>query len=77
MRETKAECFIVRRSFLELIKDGSATLSEWKEVEGREMRPDPDCEGLLEALERIEGRFLGAVGAWVALVTSSGMVEKA
>jgi hypothetical protein len=63
MRETKAECFVVRRSFLELMKDGSVTLSEWKEVEGRDMRPDPDCEVLLEVLERIEGRFLGAVGA--------------
>jgi hypothetical protein len=77
MRETKAECFIVRRSFLELMKDGSATLSELKEVEGREMRPDPDCEGLLEVLERMEGRFLGVVGPCVALVTSFGMVEKA
>jgi hypothetical protein len=32
---------------------------------------------LLEDLDRMEGRFLGAVGAWVALVTSFGMVEKA
>lgn len=77
MRETKAECFIVRRSFLELMKDGSGILSEWKEVDGREMRPDPDCEVLLEDLDRMEGRFLGAVGAWFALVTSFRIVEEA
>jgi hypothetical protein len=61
MRETKAECFIVRLSFLELMKDGSVTLLEWKAMEGREMKPDPDCE-VFEVLERMEGRFLGAVG---------------
>lgn len=67
----------MRRSFLELMKDGSAILSEWNEVEAREMRPDPDCEVLLEDLERMEGRFLGAVGAWVALITSFRIVEEA
>ncbi len=67
----------MRRSFLELINDDSGTLSEWKEVEGREMRPDPDCEVLLEDLDRMEGRFLGAVGAWIALVTSFRIVEEA
>ena len=62
---------------MELMKDGSAILSEWTEVEAREMRPDPDCEVLLEDLERMEGRFLGAVGAWVALITSFRIVEEA
>lgn len=62
MRDLKRVDFIVRLSFLVL---------EERE-EGREMRPEPDCEVLVEdvgvdfevALDRMEGRFLGAVGAW-------------
>jgi len=69
----KAECFIVRRSFLLLMKDISAggfgevdrleELGGLKEVEGRAIIPDPD----FEVLERIEGRFFGAVGAFVSI----------
>ena len=69
----KAECFIVRRSFLLLMKDISAggfgevdrleELGGLKEVEGRAIIPDPD----FEVLERIEGRFFGAVGAFVSV----------
>jgi hypothetical protein len=71
MRETKAECFIVRRSFLELMKLGSGGGLEWDAVgrleveEGREIRPEPDFEVEEEDLARMEGRFLGAVGAFV------------
>ena len=71
----KAECFIVRRSFLLLMKDISAgglgevdrleELGGLKEVEGRAIIPDPD----FEVLERIEGRFFGAVGALFPLAS--------
>ena len=74
MRERRAECLIVRRSFLLFVKLGEE--KDWVEVEveveaagfegvggrGREIRPEPDFE---EVFERIEGRFFGAVGAWV------------
>lgn len=66
MREMKAECLIVRRSFLEFMKLGSCVLEVvggLEEGEGREMRPEPDFE-VEVAFERMEGRFLGAVGAW-------------
>ena len=49
---------MVRLSFLEF-EDNEGV------VEGREMRPEPDCALLEVALLRIEGRFLGAVGAWL------------
>ncbi len=56
----------MRRSFLELMKDGSAEFSNWKEVDDRAIRPEPDCE-VFEVfdvvLDRMEGRFLGVVGA--------------
>jgi hypothetical protein len=76
IREMKAECFIVRRSFLLLMKDISADgfdevdlleeLGGLKDVEGRAIIPDPD----FEVLERIEGRFLGAVGAFLFRLAS-------
>jgi len=68
MRERSAECFIVRLSFLLLLKLGSEMdFEEDKERavldgRGRVIRPEPAFE--VEDFARIEGRFLGAVGAW-------------
>ncbi len=70
MRERRAECLIVRRSFLLFVKLGEE--KDWVEVgfgadgfegargRGRGIRPEPDFE---EDFVRIEGRFFGAVGA--------------
>jgi hypothetical protein len=69
MRDLKRWDFITRLSFFVLAEreegnDGSP------DDEGREMRPEPDCVvvgvgvDFEEAFERIEVRFLGAVGAW-------------
>lgn len=50
------------------MKLGSGMLEGSEVWEGREMRPEPDFEVvILEVLLRMEGRFLGTVGAWVVL----------
>lgn len=68
MRDTKAECLIIRLSFLLFMKLSSGILEGSEVWEGREIRPEPDFEVVvLEVLLRIEGRFLGAVGACVVL----------
>lgn len=56
----------MRRSFLEFMKLGSDIIEVVGLVdveEGREMRPEPALEGLGVVFERMEGLFLGAVGA--------------
>lgn len=72
MRETKAECLIVRLSFLLLMKLASEIFEgSVGPAGGRAINPEPDLE--VEALVvrlRIEGRFLGAVGAWIVLAWS-------
>ena len=60
IRFTNAECLMIRLSFLEFMKL-SDIWAPSRCVAGREMSPDPDF-GLL-VFERMEGRFLGAVGA--------------
>jgi hypothetical protein len=74
MRFTKAECLIVRLSDLEFMKESLIIAPSRC---GREMRPEPECgEGVdLRVLERIEGRFLGAVGACIVLAVFVDMVE--
>jgi len=68
MRDTKAECLIIRLSFLLFMKLSSGILEGSEVWEGREIRPEPDFEVVvLEVLLRMEGRFLGAVGACVVL----------
>ena len=60
MRFTNAECLIVRLSFLEFMNVSLISApSRW----GREIMPEPE-RGVEEDLMRIEGRFLGIVGAW-------------
>jgi hypothetical protein len=56
------ECLIIRLSFLELMK---LSLIEALVTEGRDMRPEPDLEVEDEVVDfvRMEGRFLGIVGA--------------
>jgi hypothetical protein len=63
IRFTKAECLMVRLSFLELINLSDISAPA-RCVAGRAINPDPDFE--VRVLERIEWRFLGAVGAWGA-----------
>jgi hypothetical protein len=58
IRETKAECLMVRLSRLELMNESEMTAPS-RCVGGREIRPEP------EDFARMEGRFLGAVGALV------------
>lgn len=52
---------MIRLSFLEFIKPSEISAPS-RCVVGRAISPDPDFEA--PVLERIEGRFLGAVGAW-------------
>lgn len=70
IRDTNAECFMLRLSFLEFMKL-SLTVAEVTWTRGRAMRPEPELgllvvgRDLVEDLARIDGRFLGAVGAWI------------
>jgi hypothetical protein len=61
IRFTNAECLMTLLSLLEFMKlsDNSAPS---RCVAGRAISPDPDFGVLV--FERIEGRLLGAVGAW-------------
>lgn len=61
IRLTKAECLIVRLSLLEDMKPSDIMAPSRWDGGGRTMSPEPG----LGVLERIEGRFLGVVGAMI------------
>lgn len=59
MRFRKEEDFMMRLSFFVFAKEEVDVLGS-----GRAMRPEPERGFEEEVLVRIDGRFLGAVGAW-------------
>lgn len=54
---------MVRLSLLEFMKESLIMAPSRWTGGGRAIRPEPECEEV-EDLARMEGRFLGAVGAW-------------
>lgn len=67
MRFRKEEDFIMRLSFFVFAKEEDVVGSF-----GRAMRPEPERGFEVEVLVRIEGRFLGAVGALERVVSFGG-----
>lgn len=64
IRFKKAECLIVRLSFFEFMKESEIMAPGRWVGGGRAIMPEPVWE-VLVVLLRMEGRFLGAVGACV------------